>query len=94
MYGRRGKDAPGWIDGRNRIKGDVWRKIALTHKPPVCEECGRKTKGRKLHVHHKDKNRKNNDLSNLQVVCSYCHNNKIHKRERDHLGRFTGKEVV
>lgn len=94
MYGRRGKDAPAYIDGRNSIKGDTWRKVALTYKPPICEICGDKPTGRSLHVHHIDKDRTNNDLDNLQVVCVSCHNTKIHIRERDYLGRFTGREVV
>lgn len=93
MYGRRGENAPSWIDGRNSISGDIWRKIALINKPPICELCGKEPTGRNLHIHHKDKNRKNNDLDNLQVVCSHCHMNVIHKRERDEKGRFM-KEVV
>jgi len=94
MYGRKGPLAPSWIDGRNSIKGDIWRKIALIHKPPVCEICGEVVHGRRLHIHHKDKNRKNNDLENLRVVCVSCHNNVIHKRKRDQFGRFTNEEVV
>ena len=94
MYGRRGPLAPSWRGGRKAIGGDIWRRIALTNKPPVCEVCGKQAEGRKLHVHHIDKDHNNNDLSNLQVVCSWCHNNVIHKRKRDHLGRFTSEEVV
>lgn len=93
MYGKKGKEAPGYIDGRNSISGDTWRKIALINKPQICEICGVNVQGRKLHVHHKDKNRKNNDLKNLQVVCVECHNKIVHPRKRDSLGRFT-KEVV
>ncbi|WP_372447098.1 HNH endonuclease signature motif containing protein [Paenibacillus cisolokensis] len=95
MFGRLGPLAPGYVDGRNSIAGDIWRKIALVHKPPICEVCGDIPEdSRRLHVHHKDKDRSNNDLSNLQVVCVSCHNNILHKRERDRFGRYTGKEVV
>lgn len=93
MYGKRGRDSPGYVDGRSSIAGDIWRKIALINKPPICEICGTYSEGRNLHVHHKDRNRKNNNLENLQVVCCLCHNNIIHPRERDYLGRFK-KEVV
>jgi len=95
MHGMRGSLAPGYIDGRNKIRGDPWRKIALTHKERVCELCGGVPRNkRNLHVHHKDGNRKNNDLENLQVVCVWCHNNILHKRQRDEFGRFVSEEVV
>ena len=97
MYGRRGWTAPSYKDGRSVILGDLWRKLALINKPQRCEICGNKPdKKRKLHVNHKDGNRKNNNLDNLQVVCSSCHNNKLHLRKRDKQGRFlpAGKKVV
>jgi 5-methylcytosine-specific restriction endonuclease McrA len=36
-----------------------------------CEGCGSKQK--LLYVHHKDKNRHNNLLENLKVLCPKCH---------------------
>ena len=94
MFGIRGPCAPSYIDGRNSISGDIWRKIALLNKTCACEECGEIASGRRLHIHHKDKNRKNNDLDNLQVVCVRCHNLILHKRQKDNLGRFIKEEVV
>jgi hypothetical protein len=94
MFGKKGKEAPGYIDGRNSITGDIWRKIALLNKPQACEICGEQISGRKLHIHHKDKNHNNNSLDNLQVVCVRCHNLIIHKRDRDELGRFISKEAM
>lgn len=98
MYGRKGSNAPSYIDGRNSILGykggDIWRKIALINKPHICEICGEKASGKRLHIHHKDKNHSNNSLDNLMVVCVNCHNNVIHKRLRDDLGRFTSLEVM
>jgi len=84
-YERSGKGHRGREIGGERLQ---------IHKPPVCEICGEVVHGRRLHIHHKDKNRRNNDLNNLQVVCVSCHNNVIHKRKRDELGRFTNEEVV
>jgi 5-methylcytosine-specific restriction endonuclease McrA len=55
---------------------------------------GEQISGRKLHIHHKDKNHNNNSLDNLQVVCVRCHNLIIHKRDRDELGRFISKEAM
>lgn len=92
MYGKTGSLSPSYVDGRSSIPGDIWRKIALVNKPKKCELCGKEDKSRRIHVHHKDKNRNNNDLGNLQVVCSKCHS-LLHPKERDALGRFI-KEVI
>jgi len=40
---------------------------------PACSECGGNTE---LHIHHKDKDRFNNELNNLQVLCRQCHAKK------------------
>ena len=45
-------------------------------KEKKCEDCGRtKWKGKPipLEVHHKDGNRFNNELPNLQILCPNCH---------------------
>jgi len=96
MYGRTGEMAPGWIDGREKLYGSgapIWRKVALSKKPKLCEVCGVPLSGRTLHVHHKDKNRANNEIDNLTVACQPCHNNVLHPRKRDSRGRFM-KEVL
>lgn len=38
-----------------------------------CERCGFDQYPEILGVHHKDRNRKNNELSNLEVLCANCH---------------------
>jgi hypothetical protein len=40
--------------------------------PPVCKDCGIKNR-RVLVIHHKDSNRKNNQLENLIWLCRNCH---------------------
>jgi hypothetical protein len=51
-----------------------------------CKTCG---SSEKLHVHHIDKNRKNNQVDNLITLCQSCHA-KIHsvriKRKSYHCG--------
>ena len=37
-----------------------------------CEKC-MYNKAEILQIHHKDRNRKNNDLSNLELICPNCH---------------------
>jgi hypothetical protein len=38
----------------------------------ICERCGY-SKREILHVHHKDRNRTNNNFSNLELICPNCH---------------------
>jgi 5-methylcytosine-specific restriction endonuclease McrA len=39
----------------------------------ACVRCGYNTAPHILGVHHKDRNRRNNELSNLEVLCPNCH---------------------
>ncbi len=64
----------------NYIDGGYKNKIPMDK----CEIC--KTTKRKICIHHKDKNRKNNDIKNLSALCYSCHkkednrlNGKINK---------------
>ena len=38
-----------------------------------CQLCNKEISGHRRHIHHKDKNRANNDLSNLMLLCAECH---------------------
>jgi hypothetical protein len=44
----------------------------LNQRGKVCERCGY-TKFEILQVHHKDKNKKNNNIDNLELICPNCH---------------------
>lgn len=44
----------------------------LKERGKKCERCNY-DKYEILQVHHKDRNRKNNDLKNLQLICPNCH---------------------
>lgn len=51
----------------------IYRKVMISSgKKTVCVKCGISDK-RILVVHHKDCNRKNNDISNLIWLCYNCH---------------------
>lgn len=61
--------------GRPRDKAQEIRAIKLRlfdQRGGTCERCGY-SKKEILHVHHKDRNRKNNDPSNLELICPNCH---------------------
>jgi 5-methylcytosine-specific restriction endonuclease McrA len=57
-----------YIDGRS-----TYRKKALSKLPNLCNRCGYNSYIDILEVHHKDRNRKNNDISNLEILCPNCH---------------------
>lgn len=59
-----------------------------------CELCGFNDNfSKKTHVHHRDRDRKNNELSNLQVLCTTCHQN-LHKNWEKRLWRPIKKSVA
>ena len=56
---------PGFQTARkNMIHRDMLRQ---------CERCGYREERQILVVHHRDRNRRNNALSNLEVLCPNCH---------------------
>ncbi|KQL21872.1 hypothetical protein AN957_09995 [Cytobacillus solani] len=80
----------------NNYKGiDVkhYRKKALRYYGDSCNRCGI---NENLQVHHKDRNRSNNELDNLEVLCYDCHSEEHKnefKRERcPETGRFLSEE--
>mgnify|MGYP001563743315 CR=1 FL=1 len=50
-----------------------YRNRALRRLPRACARCGYSESSRMLDVHHTDGNRRNGALSNLQVLCVWCH---------------------
>ena len=61
--------------GRPKDKVEEIRSIKtrlFSVRGEKCERCGY-DKSEILQVHHKDKNRRNNDFKNLEIVCPNCH---------------------
>ena len=58
--------------GHGKARSPKWPHVEKLHLKlePACAACG---SVKKLNVHHKDRNRKNNDYSNLEVLCPNCH---------------------
>ena len=50
-----------------------YRVIAFRNYPKRCNRCGYDQCVGILRVHHKDRNRKNNNKDNLEVLCPNCH---------------------
>ena len=51
----------------------AYRKMAFRNLPNKCRVCGYDEFLKVLEVHHIDGNRKNNELSNLDILCPTCH---------------------
>lgn len=54
--------------GKSEILG--YREMAFRHYPKVCNRCGF---DKFVIVHHKDRDRSNNKIENLEVLCPNCH---------------------
>ena len=69
-------------DGDEYIQG--WRTFRKKYlkENSECEICGKTSQ---LHIHHVDRNKRNNDMDNLKVRCSQCHIS---------LHRSEGKELI
>lgn len=62
-------------DGASVIFNNT-RKFCIEHKKR-CTLCGKEYDGTKFELHHRDLNRKNNNVENFQWLCNSCHK-KIH----------------
>lgn len=50
-----------------------YREIAFAAFPHKCNRCPYDKVQAVLHVHHKDRDRKNCSLDNLEILCANCH---------------------
>lgn len=74
-----GENNPGYVNG----KFTEWKKnIQLL--PLECNHCGKIKK--RMEVHHKDRNRQNNSLDNLERLCASCHKKADYKLGRTKRG--------
>jgi len=48
-----------------------------------CQQCGVDRNERALHIHHQDRDKHNNDPSNLMLVCTRCH---YHQHDDERYG--------
>jgi len=65
----------------NKASEDTWKPTFTTVRKKMekrgllikCEQCGYDEEPKILGVHHKDRNRNNNEMFNLEVLCPICH---------------------
>lgn len=58
---------------RKKTSINTYRRIAFEVYEHKCAICGWNEDERILEVHHKDENRKNNQIDNLIILCPICH---------------------
>lgn len=68
-----------------------YRNFALKNLPNQCAICGYNKYLSVLQVHHKDKNRKNNTLQNLEILCP-THHEEWHLLDKS--GRYNQNKVT
>lgn len=76
---------PNHYGTRTIILSSDYRPIALASFLHQCRSCGYDRHVEILQVHHKDRDRSNNDISNLELLCPTCHDEE-HFLAKD--GRF------
>lgn len=53
-----------------------YREKAISQKGENCNECGVGPEEANIIVHHIDRDRDNNHIDNLEVLCKSCHGDK------------------
>ena len=78
----------------NKSNKSVWNPSFITARKAMasremimkCNRCGYSDCPEILGVHHRDRNRKNNNLENLEVLCPNCHS----LEHRKHIAHGAG----
>lgn len=74
--GKIGKEYPTYKNGTGSFRKEIkLNKKDIEH----CQNCKKKLE--KINIHHIDKNRLNNNMENLMILCTSCHN-AIHDNGR------------
>ncbi len=61
---------------------NYYRALALRHYPHECNRCSYSRCLSVIEVHHKDRDRSNNQLENLELLCRNCHGEEHHLDDR------------
>ncbi len=75
-----------WGKDNHQYKNGIgkFRVLALSNLPHICNRC---KSIKTLLVHHKDEDRTNNILDNLEILCKECHQDHHCLRDKT-TGRF------
>lgn len=75
---RIGDKNPNWRGGTKHLPytiewNDTLRKAIRQRDNYVCQLCGKKQKRPRLHIHHIDYDKENQDPDNMVSLCKGCH---------------------
>jgi len=74
---------PRWNGGKS-----AYKNMALKYYGVKCMNCGKLDEREKhIQVHHKDYNRDNNNIHNLEVLCAKCHKAKHPQKATEYQKR-------
>jgi len=82
--------------GKNTIMR-LTRRVLLADNRDLClcERCADRCDYSEWPRHHKDRDRSNNDPSNLEVLCNACHAKEhINDRPKNSLGQFQANSLI
>lgn len=68
----------------------TYRRRAFAAFPNECARCAAKER---LEVHHIDRNKRNHDIANLQILCHDCHHYEHHLRHREEYDREVTRQL-
>ena len=85
--------------GRPKDKAILFRNLKLVLLKERGMKCGRCTysKYEILQVHHKDRNRNNNNLANLELICPNCHYEEHYFKKswlKDKVEKLAKKDIL
>ena len=83
-YNQAGANNNAWAGGSSP---PVYQKLAFDHYGKVCQRCGVEA----VLVHHKDEDRHNSDIDNLEPLCKRCH--QLHHGCVQNLPQFLEKKA-
>ncbi len=93
MYGKCGDQAGNWQGGKSfepyspdfnkQLKQQIYERDNYTCQNPNCDG-----NHKKLHVHHIDYDKKNNNPENLTTLCNSCHSKTNGKKKREYYTEF------
>lgn len=88
-----------YLNNEQKIQTYRFKKLLIKHNvlPNECNICKLSTwqdKILNLHLHHKDGNNQNNNLTNLQLLCPNCHSQTHNYTSKNKKQKTKSKKII